>query len=61
MMAYNKFWVALVMAAVEYLRLNYGVDFGLDEMTISSIVSFLTAFLVWLIPNDPGKPDRPYE
>lgn len=51
MSIYNKFFVALTMAGVEYIRARYGVDLGLDEATVSGLVGALTAFLVWAIPN----------
>ncbi len=51
MAASNKFWVALIMAAIEFFRVRYEIDLGLDESTISGALAVLTAGLVWLVPN----------
>lgn len=51
MMAYNKFWVALVMAGVAYLRDHYNVDLGVDEEAASALVGLASAVLVYLVPN----------
>lgn len=53
-----KFWVAVIMAVAEFIRIQYGFDLGLDEATITAIMGGLTALLVWLIPNKP-KPVKP--
>lgn len=51
-----KFWVAFIMALAEFARVQWGVDLGLDEATVSAIMGGVTALLVWLIPNaDPKK------
>ena len=50
-----KFWVALVMAAAEFTRIQFGLDLGLDEATVSAIMGGVTALLVWLVPNAKPK------
>lgn len=59
-----KFWVAAVMAVAEFVRIQYGLDLGLDEATVTAIMGGVTALLVWLIPNAKPKgidyfPPRP--
>lgn len=51
MQAYNKFWVALVMAGVQFIRAKYGIDIGLDETTAATLVNLVAAALVWAVPN----------
>lgn len=46
-----KFWVAIVMAFVQFIQVYTGYDFGLDQETVTAILTGLTAFMVWLIPN----------
>ena len=50
-MAYNKLWVALIMAAAEYFRNVYNVDLGIDEAAANGLVGLLTAILVYAVPN----------
>lgn len=50
-MAYAKFWVALIMALVAFIRSYTGFDLGVDDATATAIVGAVTAFLVWLVPN----------
>lgn len=52
-MAYAKFWVALIMAVVAYVRAAYDIDLGVDEATATAIVSGITAVLVYYVPNLP--------
>lgn len=47
----NKFWVALTMAAVEFLRVRYGFESGFDEAAVAGAVGVIGAGLVWLVPN----------
>lgn len=30
------FWVAIIMAIVEFIRVQYGLDLGLDEATVTA-------------------------
>lgn len=53
MTRYNKFWVALLMAAFAFIRAYTGFDFGFDEGTANTVIAAATAFLVWLVPNKP--------
>lgn len=54
-MRYAKFWVALVMALVAFIRSYTGLDLGVDDVTANAIVGAVTAFLVWLVPNREPK------
>lgn len=54
-----KFWVAAIMALAEFIRIQYGVDLGLDEATITAIMGGITALLVWLVPNAKAKNEFP--
>ncbi len=47
----NKFWVALIMAAIEFLRVRYDIDPGIDEGTVAGVLGVIGAGLVWLVPN----------
>lgn len=53
-----KFWVAVVMAVVQFVQVYTGYDFGLDQTTVTTILTGLTALLVWLMPNKSPKADR---
>jgi len=46
-----KFWVAVAMAAVAFLRVYAGIDLGLDEATATAVIGGIGALLVWLVPN----------
>jgi hypothetical protein len=50
-MSAAKFWVALIMAFVAWLRAYTGFDLGIDDATAAAIVGAITAGLVWLVPN----------
>lgn len=52
-----KFWVALVMALVQFANIYMGLDIGLDQETATAIITGIGAALVWLVPN--AKPDIP--
>lgn len=56
MAAYNKLWVALVVAILAFLRSYTGIDLGVDDATATAIVGAIGAFLVWLVPNKPPPP-----
>lgn len=51
MTVYSKFFVALFMALVAFLRDHYNIDLGIDEEAATALVGLLTALLVYLIPN----------
>ena len=51
MSAYNKFVVALSMAVLEWIRVTYNIDLGLDESTMTALVGAITSILVFAIPN----------
>lgn len=46
-----KFWVAVIMAGVQFCQIYFGIDLGLDEATATAIVGGVGALLVWLVPN----------
>ena len=52
-----KFWVAAIMAIVQFVQIYFGIDLGLDQATATAIVGGIGAVLVWLIPN--AKPKLP--
>ena len=51
MSAYNKFVVAVCMAVLEWIRVTYNIDLGLDESTVTAVVGAVTAILVYVVPN----------
>jgi hypothetical protein len=54
-----KFWVALAMGIVQFVRIQYGIDIGLDEATATAIIGGIGALLVWWVPNlAEKKPDE---
>lgn len=46
-----KFWVAIIMAVVQFVQIYFGFDPGLDQATATAIVGGVGALLVWLVPN----------
>ncbi|MCA0279067.1 MAG: hypothetical protein LCH86_23985 [Proteobacteria bacterium] len=50
-----KFWVAVIMALVAFIRSYTGLDLGVDDVTANAIVGAVTALLVWLVPNREMK------
>lgn len=46
-----KFWVALVMAFIQFANIYMGLDIGLDQETATAIITGIGATLVWLVPN----------
>lgn len=48
---YDKFLVALAMAAIHLGNAVFGLDIGVDETAVTTIVAGLTPLLVWLVPN----------
>lgn len=51
----DKAIVALVMAIVYLLNNLFGINLGLDEGLVNTIVVGLTPVLVWLIPNKKSQ------
>ena len=49
---FDKAIVALVMSGVQLANV-FGVHFGLDESTVTTIVAVATPILVHLVPNLP--------
>lgn len=56
MARYNKFWAALIMAVIAFLRSFTGIDLGVDDATANAIVGAVTAALVFFIPNKQPTP-----
>lgn len=54
-----KFWVAVIMAAAQFVQVYSGYDLGLDQETVTAVLGGITAFLVWLVPNKPKSHDFP--
>jgi len=57
MFAYNKFLIAMAMAALSFAKSYYNIDLGVDEITAGNLIAALTAVLVWAVPNLP-KADK---
>jgi hypothetical protein len=56
---YNKFLVALTMALVYFLQDHYGVVLPVDEGTVTAFWMFISAVLVYAVPNtQPDNPDK---
>ena len=51
MALYNKFIVTVCMAVLEWIRVTYNIDLGLDESTMTALVGAVTALLVYAVPN----------
>ena len=51
----DKALVALIMAVLYILNYAFGIHFGLDETTVTTIVVAVTPVLVWLVPNKGGS------
>nr|DAO70293.1 MAG TPA: holin [Caudoviricetes sp.] len=58
-MTATKFWVALIVGLIAFIRVAFGIDLGMDDATINTIAiavqGFLTALLVWAFPNRPKE------
>lgn len=52
-----KFWVAIIMAFLQFINVYSGLDFGLDEATVTAVIGGIGALLIWLVPNK--KPSLP--
>lgn len=50
-----KFWFSVVMAGVHFVRLYWGIDLGLDEVTAQTIINGIWAAGVWAIGNKKPK------
>jgi hypothetical protein len=48
---YDKAIVALVMAVLGIAAQATGLNFGLDEATVTTIVGLVTSALVFIVPN----------
>lgn len=46
-----KFWVAVIMAVLQFINIYSGIDLGLDEATLTAVIGGVGALLVWLVPN----------
>ena len=51
MSRYNKFWVAVVTVAANFVREYYGIDLGMDPTMAATLVNGVGAAFVWLVPN----------
>lgn len=51
-----KFWVSVIMGIIQFVQVYTGYDFGLDQVTVTSILSAVWAILVWALPN--AKPTK---
>lgn len=51
MNSYNKFLAALIMACINLAQDHYNVDLGIDEDTVSAALDFITAGLIYMVPN----------
>jgi len=47
----DKALVAIIMGVAYIANSAFGVDFGLEQSTVSMVIGGLTPILVWLIPN----------
>ena len=54
-----KFWVAVIMAGVQFCQIYFGIDLGLDEATATAIVGGIGALLIWLVPNAKHQREIP--
>lgn len=52
-----KFWIAIIMAIVQFIQVYTGYDIGLDQETVSAVLAGITALLVWLVPNKKKDTD----
>jgi hypothetical protein len=54
-MSAAKFWIALIMAFAQFVHLYFDIDLGLDQETVTVVVSGLAALLVYAVPNKSAK------
>ena len=50
-----KFWVAFIVAIGVFINLYTGLDLGLDQDTVTGILTALSPILVWLFANKPKR------
>lgn len=50
-MHYNKALVAALIIGANALRSRYGIDFGLDHQLAGEVLSALTVYAVYQVPN----------
>lgn len=55
-LAAMKFWISVAMGIIQFLQVYTGYDFGLDQATVTAILSAVWAVLVWMLPN--AKPTK---
>jgi hypothetical protein len=46
-----KFWTAAAMALIQFLQIYSGINLGLDQGTVTTVLAGVGALLVWLVPN----------
>ncbi|PSH64648.1 hypothetical protein CU103_12245 [Phyllobacterium sophorae] len=51
MTKYNKAFVPLVMGVIYLINAKYGVQLPIGETEAAVVVTLVTSFLTWLIPN----------
>ena len=51
-----KFWIAVVMAIVQFIQLYFDIDIGLNQEIVSGLIAGVTALFVWLVPNKKKEP-----
>lgn len=49
---FDKAIVGIVMAGIQMANV-FGLHFGLDQATVTTVVSMITPILVYLVPNLP--------
>jgi hypothetical protein len=49
--AADKALVAIIMGALYLVKTYFGIDLGVSEATVATAASFITAVLVYLVPN----------
>jgi hypothetical protein len=52
---YNKFLVAMTMALVYFLQDHYQFELPVDQTTVESFWMFISAILVFLVPNGKAE------
>lgn len=55
---YNKFLVAMTMAVIYFLQNTYQVELPVDEEMVTSFWMFVSAILVFLVPNGEGNKEE---
>lgn len=52
---YNKALVPLAMALIYFLNTTYGIEIPLSESEVMTVLTILTTFFVWLVPNKKAE------